>query len=257
VGKLSINTVVYSKAFISKIWADRAHFAEYERRGFFQFLYITACGHAESIIADYMKAVLHGSCFAIKVMPEGGFPERELVIDGVSSLVSTEYEQRAVQRVLERTMADIDRASFDKLESLHRTIVGCALRDIVGGELHDHLKGLLSIRNLLAHGRELYIDITREDNSFVADVGFEQHPLENAIKSLRRVGLFADDQARQLQPADVKSVIYEDDVVIHFWNASATVAELYSAKHEREKLSPMFDSSFYALPKLESESVSR
>lgn len=246
-GRLSINTVVYSKAFISKIWTNRAEFEEYERRGFFQFLYVTACGHIESIISDYLKAVLQWPILNIEMMSDLGFPSREISIQGIKSSVSMEYEQQAVERILKKTIEDIDKAPFGQLESLHKTIAGCTLRDVVGGELHDHLRGLVSVRNLLAHGRQLYIEV---DESFCANVEFEQHPLENAIKSLRQAGLFVTDQARNLQPDEVKSVIYQDEVIVHFWNASATIAEIYGARIAQEKLNPIVGNYIYAIPKL-------
>lgn len=246
-GRLTISTVVYSKAFISKIWTNRAEFEKYERRGFFQFLYVTACGHMESIISDYLKSVLQYPLMSIKVMPDVGFPCRDIVRNDIRSSVSMEYEQQAVERILEKTMGDIDKAPFDKLESFHRTIAGCSIRDIVGVELYDHIKGLVSVRNLLAHGRQLYIEM---DESFCADVGFEQHPLENAIKSLRQVGLFVEEQARSLQPDDVTGLIYDDDAVVHFWNASAIIAEIYSARAAQENLHPI-GNFIYAIPKLD------
>lgn len=228
--KLGISTITYSKAFIKKSWETHTQMLEYERRGFFQFLYITACGHAESVICDYLKSVLFFPLLDLRSTKS--FPHRGMTIDGIEFLVSTEPEERAVQRILERTIEDLDKAPFDRIDSLHKTIVGLSIRDVLGSELHDSLKGLISVRNLLAHGRELYVGI---DESFSADTTFEQHPLENAIKSLRQAKLFNAEQADTYDIHEPQAVIYQDEAMRHFWNCSVKVGEIYNKRGEDEK----------------------
>ncbi len=207
--KIGISTIAYSKAFITKSWETRAQMLEYERRGFFQFLYVTACGHAESVICDHLKAILFFPLFDIRKATSSH--ERPMTIDGTEFSVSTESAQRAVQRILERTMKDLDKAPFDRIESLHKDIVGPSIRDIIGPDLHDRLIGLVSVRNLLAHGRELYVEI---NESFTADTTFERHPLENAIKSLRQAKLFSTEQADTYDAHEPQAVIYRDEAVV-------------------------------------------
>ena len=231
-GRSGINTVYYSRAFISKLWIDRAKFSDYERRGFYQFLYITACGHLESVIADYLKGVLRIPLFNSKPKNGSEYPIRSVIREGNTQPVSMEFEMRAIEGLIKKTVEDIEKSPFSKLESFHQTIVGKTLRNVVGNELHDALKGLVSVRNLFAHGRELYIDIT---DSLEADLSFEQHPIETAIKSLKQANLFTvnDDV---LDANDIKSIIYRDDVVSHFWNASAKIAKIYMRRVENEDL---------------------
>ncbi len=176
-GRLGISTLVYSKAFISKAWAVRASMEEYERRGFFQFLYVTACGHAESILCNYLKAVLFLPLLTIRSATQ--FPVRVHTVDGIEHVISTEPEHRALQRVLQSTIDDIDRAPLARLEKLHETIVGKTIHDIIGSNRYDDLRGLVSVRNLLAHGRELYVNINFSDQADLrVDLSFEQHPLD-------------------------------------------------------------------------------
>ena len=75
-GKLGISSIVYAKAFITRAWVNRASMEDYERRGFFNFLYITACGHAETVIADYLKSVLFNPTFQIARTTD--FPKRKI-----------------------------------------------------------------------------------------------------------------------------------------------------------------------------------
>jgi hypothetical protein len=229
-GKLGISSIVYAKAFIKGSWDKRASMEDYERRGFLNFLYITACGHAETVIADYLKSVLFIPIFGLTKTTD--FPKRKVIEDGSENLVSTEPEQRAVQRLLERTTADLERAPMDRIESLHKTICGTTVREVVGPDLHDKLNGLLAVRNVLAHGRLLYVNF---EDSGIPDSTFEQHPFENAIKCLRQSGLFNANAV----PADANelySVIYRDDVIRHFWNASVELGRFYREKAAREKL---------------------
>ena len=147
--------------------------------------------------------------------------------------MSTEPEQRAVQRLLRKTVEELEKASLERVEPLHRTIVGVTLNEMIGPNLHDKLKGLVSVRNVLAHGRLLYVDI---DDSNIADASFEQHPFENAIKSLRQAKLFKESDASLADPNDLYSVIYKDDVLLHFWNASIDTGKYYRDRADREKL---------------------
>src|SRR6266702_1463769 len=219
-GRLGISTLVYSKAFISKAWAVRASMEEYERRGFFQFLYVTACGHAESILCNYLKAVLFLPLLTIRSATQ--FPVRVHTVDGIEHVISTEPEHRALQRVLQSTIDDIDRAPLARLEKLHETIVGKTIHDIIGSNRYDDLRGLVSVRNLLAHGRELYVNINFSDQADLrVDLSFEQHPLENAIKSLRQANLIGREDKTRMTPDELMGAIYKDEVVVHFWNASA------------------------------------
>lgn len=229
--RIGISTIAYSKAYITKSWENHAQMLDYERRGFFQFLYITACGHAESVICDYLKSILFHPLLDIKKATS--FPDRKMTIGETELSVSTEPEQSAIRRILERTVEEIEKAPFDRIESLHKLIVGSSIRETIGPDLHDSLKGLVSVRNLLAHGRELYVEI---DESFSADTSFESHPLENAIKSLRQAKLFNTEQSDTYDAQDAKGVIYQDEVVRHFWNTSVEVGEIYKRRADQEKL---------------------
>lgn len=221
-GRLGISTIVYSKAFVSRTWSKRADMLDYEKKGFFQFLYVTACGYVESVICDYLHQILFFPLHEMQTKKL--FPKRPITVNGQPAAVDTEPEQRAVQRLLERTVDEIGKAPLERLESLHQTIVGLTIRDFIGAGLHDDLKGLVSVRNVLAHGRMLYVDL---DESFRADVRFEQHPLENAIKSLRQRGIFSSDHVSTLEPNEVMAFIYRDDTMVHFWNAAVDIAVLY------------------------------
>lgn len=121
---------------------------------------------------------------------------------------------------------------MDRIESLHKTICGNTVREVVGADLHDKLKGLLSVRNVLAHGRLLYVTL---EDSGVADSSFEQHPFENAIKCLRQSGLF-NANAAPTDANELYSIIYRDDVIRYFWNASVEIGNIYREQAAREKL---------------------
>jgi hypothetical protein len=230
-GRIGISSIVYSKAFITKAWADRSLMQEYERRGFFQFLYITACGHAESIICDFLKSVLFLSIYHIERTSK--FPDRKFIDNGTEFILSTEPQKRVVERLLRKTVEDLEKASLAGVESLHRTVIGASVRETIGPDLHDKLKGLVSVRNVLAHGRLLYVDI---DDSNIADASFEQHPFENAIKSLRHANIFKDSEASSADPNDLYSVIYKDDVLLYFWNTSIDIGKYYRNRADQEKL---------------------
>ena len=139
-GRLGISTIVYSKAFVSGTWSKRADMLDYEKKGFFQFLYVTACGYVESVICDYLHQILFFPLHEMQTKKL--FPKRPITVNGQPAAVDTKPQQRAVQRLLERTVDEIGKAPFERLESLHQTIAGLTIRDFIGAGLHDDLKGL-------------------------------------------------------------------------------------------------------------------
>ena len=237
--KVSISTITYAKSFITKTWDNHPQMLEYERRGFFQFLYVTACGHAESVICDYLKSFLYFSLFDIRKLE--AFSQRTMEVDGVKHLINTEPEQRAVQRILESTIKDIDKSSFNRIEILHKLIVGSTICETIGPDLYGNLMGLISVRNLLAHGRELYIEIAVDEaNEFSVDTSFEKHPLEKAIKSLQKAKLYNSEQYDSNDTDGPKSAIYQVEAMKHFWKTSVEVGKIYRRRADSEKLISMW-----------------
>ncbi len=53
--RFEISTNIYSKDYLAKAWHSRKDLADYERRGFAQFFYLTICGHVESLISTICK----------------------------------------------------------------------------------------------------------------------------------------------------------------------------------------------------------
>lgn len=237
-GRMSIKTGVYSNSFILKLWTERSALSEYERRGFFQFLYITACGNIEATIADYLKSVIGTPVLEMKLMERNGYPTRTVTINNEDFEISTKYERLAIKRIVDKALDDIDGAPIQKLQALHATIVGETIQEILGKDLYAHLAGLISVRNLLAHGRELYIETIYTGTPHLMEfaVSFEEHPLENAIKSLNRMGIYEESNYKGARNKDARDVIYSDLAVMHFWNSAVQMIKIYEARAETEKL---------------------
>ena len=76
----------------------------------------------------------------------------------------------------------------------------------------------------------------KADYSVIADTGFEKHPLENAIKSLRQSKPFHAYQLDNYDVHELQGIIYQDEVMIHFWNTSVEVSEIYKQRADDQKL---------------------
>lgn len=50
--KAFISTSLFSKSFLAKAWEARNELLDYEKRGFAQFVYLTICGHIESVLGN-------------------------------------------------------------------------------------------------------------------------------------------------------------------------------------------------------------
>jgi hypothetical protein len=117
-GKVGISTLVYAKAFIDKAWGERASMLDYERKGFYQFLYVTACGYSESILCDYLKSIIFMA--RMNIVATNAISQRRTIEDGKEVLLNAEQEQMAVRRFLEKTMETLDKAPFERIEELHK-----------------------------------------------------------------------------------------------------------------------------------------
>ncbi|HLQ25724.1 MAG TPA: hypothetical protein VK138_07520 [Acidiferrobacterales bacterium] len=227
--RISFNPLDFAGEYVLQAWSRRNDMTEEQCNGFFQFTHITACSYIESLLSHYLVSVISEPTIVLRKAK--GFAERTTKWqDGDEVKVDVELENRAVQRLLEQFETDLNGAPFARLISFHTTILGRSLSDIVGPSLYARVNGLVAIRNVLAHGRPVYVDLVSDpggSKSLVPEANFDAHPLKSVFQALASDGLYDPANARSGPLVDSLRHIYREEVVRYFWDATRQVADIY------------------------------
>ena len=121
-GRIFISTSVFNKAYLKRAWAERGALADYERRGFAQFFYLTICGHLESLIAEVIKARLR----SIRTMlPWDQLGVMEYTKDGERYSCSLQPLVSSLFALLGSSEETAEQAPFEQLRKLYsKTLSG-------------------------------------------------------------------------------------------------------------------------------------
>jgi hypothetical protein len=232
IARASISPAHYSGSFVQSAWASRASMGSEERHGLAQFLYITCCAGIEVVLSEYLTAVLSWPAIGLGAKDAKLFKARPKQLeDGTTVDPDERLMNDAVHRLLKRTQVELSSAPFGRLMDLHVTILGLKPTEILSPKIYTAVQGLVCIRNLLAHSRQLYVDLVRDPAggaSLLPDSNFDSHPLKSAFSALAEAGLYSP-QALQ-RPDGIKDLlmhIYREDVQLYFWNAAADAIDIY------------------------------
>jgi len=228
--RASLNPVQFSGSFIRHAWSVRSTLTAEEHRGLFQFLYVTACSSVEAILSEYMAAVLHWPAATLDTTKL--FPERSRSLnDGSSISLDQTLMNESVHRLLERTAHELAAAPFARLMDLHPTILGTKPREKLGPQLYGAILGIVAIRNLFAHSRSVYVDLTTDPAGtgyLLPESNFDTHPLKPAFQALGEAGLYNAQAAKRHDGlVELLLHIYREDVLLFFWCAAAEAVESY------------------------------
>ena len=224
-----------------------------ERHGLAQFLYITCCGGIEAVLSEYLDAVLNWPSICVGAKDAKLFKARpKQTQDGAAGDQDERLMNDAVHRLLKRTQVELSSAPFARLKDLHVTILGSKPTEIMGPKTYTAVQGLVCIRNLLAHSRQLYIDLVRDptgDTSLLPDASFDSHPLKAAFSALTEAGLYSSQALRR--PDGIEALlmhIYREDVQLYFWNAAVDAIDIYLGRASAQGF--LNEKAYKRLPRL-------
>jgi hypothetical protein len=221
----SISSSVFSKSYLAKAWEARSELLDYERRGFAQFFYLTICGHIESQLAS----VISGRLTSIyRTINWDDLPPFQLGIDGVDHKCSLEPVTRSLRQIARHVEGIVDDAPLGKLMEIFAWVFPEKLRDLIGSELHEDMIALADLRNIFAHGRQIFMDFYGEDFSELRG-SLDGNPLKTPANRLLKVGIIKNLEITGQNHNDFYAVFYGDDAMLHFYRAANSIEEKLEA----------------------------
>jgi hypothetical protein len=227
--RIGISTSNFNKAYIAVAWESRKNLEDYERRGFSQFFYLTICGHIENTLSAIIKARVHSIRY---MFVWNTVPPLRYNHDGVDC----QYDQKAVAESLLKIIAGVERdtesAPLSKLIELHNKVIfQKSLRDIIGPELWNDLDALASLRNLFAHGREIFVEF----DAWLVEgkISLNGNPLQKPAKRLYHAGIIGDlNDITGQNCDDFHALFYSDEALLYFYQAVQQIEDSLASSIE-------------------------
>lgn len=228
-GKSSIPTHAFGKAYLEKAWSTRKELNDEEFKGFSQFFYLTLCSHIEAVLVAIIKARLN-SIESFKWHTEQFM---KIQNNGIESLCSLSPVYSSIVNIAEKLIDEVEVAPLGKLIELHNKVFPEKLSAILGKDISMDLDCLLTLRNIFAHGRSIVMEIERTEE-YIRPAGFERNPLQNIIKRLITLKLITAGEITGQNYTDYLFAMYNDNVMLHFYSSVEKMENLLFGKIELE-----------------------
>ncbi len=176
-------------AFLRVMWSERARLQLIERSGFSQFFYLTLCGFIESALALVIKRRLH----SIRSLSYKASPVR-FDDNGLEHALTNQAIVDSLSIYMEASMSSLSSAPLGKLTELYSQLFPEKLVDVLGKDLFDDVQALVALRNLFAHGRDIYLELVGELGGD-AQVVLDGNPLQKPLSRLVAAGLLETTKA--------------------------------------------------------------
>lgn len=200
----------FSTAFLTKAWQERTSLTFYERRGFGQFFYLTICQHLEHVLSTQIKMRLE---FMRNILADDRLPPIKFV-DGETTHECPVTPLCESLRVLtSSTIGDCETAPLRKLVDIHRSVFPQKLSEIIGKELNRDLDALAALRNLFAHGRDLFMDF---DDHEIRKGTPDGNPLKLPAQVLCAAGIIDSSNITGQNWQDFHDTFYSDKALLYF-----------------------------------------
>lgn len=224
-GRASISTTTYSRAYIQKVWQDRGSLSDYERKGFAQFIYLTIAGQIESAIASIIMARLNSITHLVQWdrLPMVTYMKadkkrlrlcRTPIVGSIDGLV--EYIEK-----------QISRAPYISLKEQYSSIFKSELKTLAGDKLFDDLEALFDLRNLFAHGRNLYFEFEGEFPLITGII--DKNPIKKAADRLVIAGILKTTKFTMQDYHVLQDKLYTDEAILYFYKSAMEIEDRLEA----------------------------
>lgn len=238
--KAFISSSTFGKAFLAKAWEARDELLEYERRGFAQFFYLTICGHIESVLMNCIKTRLN--------MIESAHWEQvgpiECTVNNEKHLCPLNPVIASVRLMASRMKNKVETAPLSKLLQLYNEVFPAALSSVVGQELSKDLDALAKLRNIFAHGRDIFIEFEGEDLMNLKGT-LDDNPLKYPAQRLQAAGIITSFNITGQNHHEFISIFFGDKAMLHFYGI---IREVESALKENSSFLP--EKMMFIIPEL-------
>lgn len=248
----SISTSHSNTAYIARAWDTHKELEETEKRGFYQFFYLTICGHIESILSSAINARL----FSIKsLMPWDNIPPINYMENDIPCLWDQKIVVESLFKLISVIENETENAPLNKLIELYNRIFEKKLSQLIGKELNEDLIAVASLRNLFGHGRNLFLEFKMNNvdgytSTIDGELTLDSNPLQKAFNRLSCAKIIKKPSSFNFQNhQELLLSFYNDDAFLYFYRAIQEIEE--KLKNSIEFPPEKFRRYFVDLPDLE------
>ena len=243
-GRLWISTTTYGKSYLAAAWKARGELKDYERRGFGQFVYLTLCAHLESVLAMLLRRRFHSIKFMFKWE---SLPPIDYKVNEKTHSCDLKPVTDSLLGIIARLADETHNAPLNKLTESYNVVFASPLREVVGKDLHEDLLALTSLRNLFAHGRELFLEF---DDPMIGQASLDANPIQKPALRLHAAGIIGDLNITGENHDQFHATFYSDAAILYFYHAVEKIEDRLLASMTFMPETNMFQVT--KLPKLDS-----
>ena len=204
----SISTTNFSRAYLRRAWETRSTLADYEKNGFAIFFYLTVTGHVEASMVELMERRLMYTRSVVSRHKEGAFSWA-----GTDSpLFPTRPIHDTLMSVIAHFARRIDKASLDSLIELFQDVFAVQLSETLGDSYLD-LKALAGLRNVFAHGREMWLKFVQDEANLLS---LDRNPLQLPAQRLLAAGVLSTLEFDSRTHNEFQRAFFSDAAMLYF-----------------------------------------
>lgn len=238
-GKLTVPSIGFSSALLSKIWSQRNHLNPSEKNGLLNFTIMYLSGHTEFTISTYLNLLLSR---------ESNF-RNHFATSESSSFENAEIplsQELMILNALKEKEKLVLSAPFEKLKDLCKSISNKTLEETVGKECFSGLNGLFAFRNIIAHGRNFSTKMDWEYPIYFDENGMQitkvnhtiEHSIHTILNNLKEKHLIATSNLNETTETLVE-MLYKESVILHYYNVVSSISRIYEELvNADEKITP-------------------
>jgi hypothetical protein len=205
----SVSTTTFSRAYLQRAWETRSTLADNERNGFAIFFYLTVTGHVEATMVELMERRLMYTRSVVAQHRKGNF-------SWGNAKEEPDYPTLPIHDTLMSLVAHfvrrIDKAPLDALIELFQDVFAVQLPNMLG-DTHQDLKALASLRNVFAHGRDLWLRFNQDDDNLLS---LEKNPLQLPAQRLLAAEVLTTLQFDARTHRDFQRAFFSDAAMLYF-----------------------------------------
>jgi hypothetical protein len=219
--KTWISTNTYSKAYLLAAWNSRDKLQNYERRGFAQFFYITLCGNIESILVYIISRRLES---IIQIIRKGRIPALRFQHNDEILDYSVDPIIDSTQQLASRLNDEIETSALSNLIKIYNNVFSQNLADVIGSDLNKDLVALQDLRNLFAHGRDIFMKFDTSPEAPLDGKGtLDRNPLQHPAERLKSADIIKDLNITMQNYNEFKKIIYSDNALLYFYSRTQDI----------------------------------
>jgi RiboL-PSP-HEPN len=220
----STPTSRYSTAFLASAWKSRGELEEIERFGFGQFMYLTLCAHLESFLSELI-------CLRFKsisrILRWDELPHMQYKVQDQVHTCDLKPVTDSLLSIISSLLNKAQNAPLSNLTESYNMIFSPKLSELLEKDLYQDLEALTKLRNLFAHGRELYLEFHSDDIESLHDssASLNSNPIQLPTQRLHAAGIINTLDITNLGEAEFRSDFYSDNALLYFYNAVKNIEE--------------------------------